>query len=261
MQDIFEPHQKRGINNSIMLNDSGLVIFQQIGQLKSDGLTVSDIRDKIEQSGISKGRETAADPVQTGGNGGGASFQQDSGLRRLYDELDQERKRVIAEKEKRLETETNMRAIQAELRLLLPEGKSPEHLRKEQEQMRMREAAMMGRIDAFRQKTLEEKEKRLEVEADLRVMQSELSQLLPQGRSLNEAKNKLRMMQVKRAEIIGRLENLKFWNVKQRKVLIKNLKALEYEMFESIEPPSFSNKDKGAVRQDLEIMDDLSDKD
>ena len=93
MADIFDPCRQRGVNNSIQLKNSGLTIFHQISQLKAQGLEVPEIRQKLSENDLNG----APKPDQTGLEEKGLGE-----LKELYEKLDQERRRAIEEKEKRI---------------------------------------------------------------------------------------------------------------------------------------------------------------
>jgi hypothetical protein len=81
--ETFEPYLQHGRNNAVQLEDSGLVIFRQIGQLKKQGRALPGIALELAKTGLPGTKKQAAKPGQ------GAIKPQDSPLAfELYDKLD-----------------------------------------------------------------------------------------------------------------------------------------------------------------------------
>jgi hypothetical protein len=51
LSEIFEPHTSKSENNSVVINHSGVVIFDQIKQLKEEGLTMPAIKKRLKIGG------------------------------------------------------------------------------------------------------------------------------------------------------------------------------------------------------------------
>ena len=47
LRDILAPHITRGENNALLFNESALVVFDQVKQLKEDDLTIPEIRKHL----------------------------------------------------------------------------------------------------------------------------------------------------------------------------------------------------------------------
>ena len=48
LNDILSPHIQRGEHNSLLFNDNALVIFDQIKQLKEQGLSIVEIEKQLQ---------------------------------------------------------------------------------------------------------------------------------------------------------------------------------------------------------------------
>lgn len=140
LRPILEPHISRGENNQLMFSDSGLVLFDNISQYKHQGLTLPEIEKKL--SGISKppdkeDKRGGANLVQTPGQTDPATNKLYDELINLKDQLSQEKiKRVqeVGDRERKISDLEKENLILSSTLKLLPEGKSPEEVKKEYEE-------------------------------------------------------------------------------------------------------------------------------
>jgi len=157
LKDLFEPHITKGENNISLFDDSGLILFDRIKQLKeSDNLSIPEIRKhlgyqpvKPYEEGVNPGYETLSNqtvkPYET---------REENLVNRLYERLLQEKERAyqteIEVKEKScqavLEAKSNViSSLQQQLKLLT-NGKDPEAQRQEAEAKRKRKAEIIDRL-------------------------------------------------------------------------------------------------------------------
>lgn len=150
LKPILEPYIKRGDNNSLLLDSNGLVIFDQIKQLKEQNLAVPEIKIQLEkaiqsqQNPYTQPVKTPAQTIKTGDNFDNLQNK----IYELYEQINTEKEKHlkdITEKNKliiSLEREKNL--LESTIKLL-PEGKTPEQIKQdyEQEQKRKMEVAMI----------------------------------------------------------------------------------------------------------------------
>lgn len=148
LQDLFKPHIKRGNFNQILIDPNGLVIFDKIKQMKEQKLSLPEIKIHFEQ--ISKGTETREanemqTPMQPVMQGDQALYYVEKILetqQTLNEEKDKHLQEVREKEETIRELIRKNEALTGTLKML-PEGKSPEEIRKEytQQQLTKQEAA------------------------------------------------------------------------------------------------------------------------
>jgi len=151
MDLIFKPHTTRGENNSRLFDSSALVIFDNISQLKQDGLTVAEIATRIEQ-GINSGGNQTSKPIVTDIKTIETSVNQTDEILKIIavyqQRIDEQRLKVESEMSKRIELQSEFhekisnlereKEAMAGALKLLPSGKSPEQLREEWEEAQRR---------------------------------------------------------------------------------------------------------------------------
>jgi len=227
MEKILKPHCQKGDFNQLLFTESGYIIFDQIKQLKAQGLNINAIRDYFEQhlAQVCKQEQTPTQHIQDIRN----PMSTDMSLfNKLFEEKDarlQERaehqQKIMelekfslkerAEHQKRiLELENLSDHLKSQL-LYITDGKSPEEYKNSwyQEQM-----------EKQRLETISEK------------LQGQLSNLTD-GKSPEEFKKQLKQEQLDKARISaifkeleqldGILSNL---NYRKRKKLYKELQGL-----------------------------------
>ncbi|WP_084511696.1 MerR family transcriptional regulator [Desulfatibacillum aliphaticivorans] len=140
LKPYLNPYIRRGESNRLLFDPSSIIIWDKIKQLKEEGYTLPTIKQALES--IQKGR---ADGGQSGESASNESIAK--GLKpvskpdnidvALLNELKEALKDVALEKEKRLAEKDEIIRIQKELNeaskilLALPEGKSPEDIKKD----------------------------------------------------------------------------------------------------------------------------------
>ena len=140
MKDIFDPHATRGNKNSIVFDDSALIVFDRIKQLKAqDGLTIPEIRKKLgyqpektDRDGSKTGGQTL--PEDTSKH---HQTEQDNLIKQLYE-------RLLEEKDKTYQTQIS--ALQSKL-YLLTDGRDPEEVKKEEEEKRKKKKEILDRLE------------------------------------------------------------------------------------------------------------------
>ena len=168
MPEVFKKYRHQGLNNAIQLEDSALVIFQQISDLKAQGYNLPTIMKEFAKSGLpgtDKPVSKPAQTVQTEGNPTEPNIALE-----FYEKLDQERKRTLEEKEARMQIQFDLYALKTGLKLLT-DGKTDD---------------------------------------------------------VEKARAGINHRRLKRAEIIGKLETLSFWQASKRKKLLTELKSLDH---------------------------------
>lgn len=190
-EEILEPHLDRGDKNSLMFDSSALVIFDRIKQMKDKGLTVKAIGDYLQEELIAAEKEgrTKQDVQQ--------STEMKEYFEMLMREIKESHRTTLEAKDETIYTQkSQINTLESKI-LLLTDGKSPEELkRKQEDEERKRE------------------EERLKIELERRQREEEL---LTQ-----------KHLQQQRLQILTELESLEgqLFRGKQRKELLDRLKAL-----------------------------------
>ena len=95
-------------------------------------------------------------PIQTGLEERGLGE-----LKELYEKLDQERRRAIEEKEKRIEAETRLRVFYTEIKTLT-DGETIEQAKIKRENRRLRRAEIIGQLKTLRFRKKDKRKRLLE---------------------------------------------------------------------------------------------------
>jgi hypothetical protein len=147
LKDIFDPYITRGENNAILFNDSALVLFDRIKQLKEDDLTIPEIRRRLGYRALDK-------PGEESGETSGQRLVEVSDKVVKPDEersVNQFYERLLEEREKTHEAELEARGYKVQLEAkqalidvlqsklqLLTDGRDPEEVRKAEEKEKRR---------------------------------------------------------------------------------------------------------------------------
>ena len=145
LRDIFDPHIKRGDSNAILIEAGGMVIFDQIKQMKDKGFSIPQIKKELEKV------KQAPKNLESKGNQNHSETPLNlvpaqeviNLLKEQQQELKQEkekREQAIREKEQAIreqaqtiaELEGKYKALDSAVKML-PEGKTPEQIRQEWE--------------------------------------------------------------------------------------------------------------------------------
>ncbi len=152
LKPTLQPYMQRGDNNQILFNNSGLIIFDKISQLKTEGLSLPEIELELKKIKLpGQGDETGGKTDKGKGTKPQANDQAllDK-LLDLKDELAQEKQKGLKdtnEKDRRIHELEKQKLILENTLKLLPEGKTPEQLKQEYEDRQKKERAK-GRIVA-----------------------------------------------------------------------------------------------------------------
>ena len=156
LKDIFDPYITRGENNAILFNESALVLFDRIKQLKEDDLTIPEIRKRLGYRPLDK-------PGEEGEQTSGQRLVEISDKVVKPDEemsVSQFYERLLEEKEKTHEAELEARgykvqleakqalidALQSKLQLLT-DGREPEEVRRADEEKRRQKKEILARLE------------------------------------------------------------------------------------------------------------------
>jgi len=168
MRDVFEPHIGRGENNTLLFDESALVLFDRIKQLKADGLNIPEIRKRL---GYRPGK-----PEKEGGETGGQTLvgflekpvkpDEETSVSRFYERLLEEKEKThqaeLKAKSYQLQMESKeleMKAIKTQL-YLLTDGRDPEEMKKEEEEKKRRKNEILDRLQEIEGKWFKGEERR-----------------------------------------------------------------------------------------------------
>lgn len=145
--DILLPHTQHGEFNRLLFDNNAIVLFDKIKQLKEDGLSLPEIRRKLEkdlgtnsQTGSEKSEQTLEQ-----GDTNSVTLQK---FLDLHLQVNEEKDKRIKEQKEASEIIRELEKKNEQLSWtmkLLPEGKTPEQLKAEWEvdQKRKQEVAMI----------------------------------------------------------------------------------------------------------------------
>jgi len=213
LENILKPHCTKGDFGRILFTESGYVIFDQIKQLKAQGLNIAVIKEVLEQEIHQKSKHDEAD----GQNIVNHISTDMNLLNKLFEEKDArlkeqaENQKRIAEHQQRIFELEHLSSHLKEQLLYITDGKSPDEYKS---------AWYQEQMEKQRLETISEK------------LQGQLS-TLTDGKSPEEFKKQLKQEQLDKARISaifkeleqldGILSNL---NYRKRKKLYKELQGL-----------------------------------
>ena len=165
METLFKPFRSSGNNNAIIIDKDGMLLFDQIKQLKEQDWTIPQIRERLEQSlnATQTSTETIPQtPTQPTDEPVSNRQQIQYLLDQLLKEKDAHREAIEAKSRERhaleqeiatlkLEKEQLRTQYQTELKAL-PEGKTPEDIRRDWEARQRKEhevARILGELNAL----------------------------------------------------------------------------------------------------------------
>ena len=176
LKETFSSHISRGENNALLFDESALVLFDQIKQLKEQNLNIPEIRKRLDyQPG--KGEKIGSKPdEQTLENLPEKLVKaEENSISHFYERLLEEKEKTHkAEMEAKsyqvqLDTQKAMiDALQSKL-LLLTDGRDPEEVKKEIEAKEKRKNEILDRLGEFEGKWFKKKERK-ELLEELRAM-------------------------------------------------------------------------------------------
>ena len=164
----FKDHRTYGDNNQVRFSDSGLIVWDRIAQLKHDNKNLPEIAHALDrdlQKGAQNQTTASSAASQTLRNGSPNQIGERGISRADKEELDLVEKlyeRLLEAKEKELGAKDRaLNAVEDKIRLLLPEGKTPEQLQAELSAKQRQEAELqrLHQRDKELQELLHELEK------------------------------------------------------------------------------------------------------
>jgi hypothetical protein len=184
ISDILDPYRQYGDNNQLFYDDSGLMIFDQIGQLKQEGKTIPEIRERLldglqsPRNGSQSGRKTLQNDLQdlqleTTGPEGHASAESQfvAAIKDAYQEVSRAKDKVIESKDE------TIGSLQQNLRLLT-DGRDPEKVKEEYKEKTEQAAKRRQEIEQLKEEKQREqkqqrrrKQRRHELLAELKTLE------------------------------------------------------------------------------------------
>ena len=156
LRDILAPHITRGENNALLFNESALVVFDRVKQLKEDDLTIPEIRKRL---GYRYAGKQGDESEGTSGQGlvefSDKVVKDDAeiSISEFYERLLEEKEKThLAELEARgyrvqLETkQAQIDALQSKLQLLT-DGRDPEEIKRSEEEKRRQKVDILNRLE------------------------------------------------------------------------------------------------------------------
>lgn len=136
----LKPYIRRGENNRLLFDSSSIIIWDKIRELKEQGYTLPTIREELSR--IQKGRAESGQSGESVLNGGipkalNPDPKPDNREGALLKEIIEAHKAIGREKDGRIADQGRIIVLQDkltaahEILLALPEGKSPEEIRKD----------------------------------------------------------------------------------------------------------------------------------
>ena len=156
LKDILAPHITRGENNALLFNESALVVFDQVKQLKEDDLTIPEIRkrlgyryagkhdDEVEETS-GQGLVEISDKVVKGDD----EISISKFYERLLDEKEKTHQAELEARGYRVQLETKQAqidALQSKLQLLT-DGRDPEEVKRSEEEKRRQKVEILNRLE------------------------------------------------------------------------------------------------------------------
>ncbi|MBF0467169.1 MAG: hypothetical protein HQK94_19045 [Nitrospirae bacterium] len=144
MKEVFKPHISKGENNSILVDDSTFVLFDQIKQLKQNGgLSLPEIKSKLNYELVKPNEAPSQSGCETLSNQP-VKPDEETAIKGLYE-------RLLEEKERGYQALLNAKneviaSLQSQVRLLT-DGRDPEVIRREVEEKRKRRAEIVAEIE------------------------------------------------------------------------------------------------------------------
>lgn len=187
LSGFFKDYRAYGDNNQVSFSDSGLRLWDRIGQLKNENKNLPDIRTTLER----ELQNPSQNPAQVAEGGRGTP---QNGLSNQAQEADKESVTLIKNLYERLldKAENETELVRTKFELLLPEGKTPDQVKAD----------------------IEEKNK----------LAYELERL---QQTVRERKEKDRLKDEKRKSLLEQIANLSVFQAKEKKRLIDEIKKLD----------------------------------
>lgn len=241
MPEIFDTYSIRGDNNSILLDNNALVIFDKIKQLKEKGYTIATTKLELMKN-LNKQEKTE---VENSGNQeeSSTSLVLVKALENSFSELLKAKEEVIKTKDEVIESHKREVLELKNQILLITDGRSPEQIRNEQLQKEREILEKQQKLEiAVKEKDLvlsnlkqkEEELRKLEAETNTKFLEKdnllkqeqEKARLLEEEKKTHQEQQSLRNQ--KKAELIKKLDELegKWFVSAKKKELLKQLQEL-----------------------------------
>lgn len=157
MKNVFEPHISKGENNSIVVDNNALVLFDQIKQLKEHGgVSLPEIKKKLNYH-PTKPDDTVSQVRYETLQNQPVKPEEENAIKGLYE-------RLLEEKDRGYQTLLNAKtevinSLQFQVRLLT-DGRDPEVVRKEAEDKRKRRMEILNRLQEIDRHMFKGKERK-----------------------------------------------------------------------------------------------------
>lgn len=209
LSPFLNPHCRRGDKNSRLFTSTGLVIFDQVKQMKERGLSLPEIYKQLENTMGSVKPDTAVNietDVNTIETPTGEVIQLLKDHQRELKEEMEKRLRLQAEKDEIIRELTRENEAMAGAVKLLTDGRDPEEVRREREEERQRLLNL-----------IEEKAKKDEI---IQKLQADIED------QVNTEREQRRQYMLRIKELNKQILSLGFFSWKKRKRLIAELNEL-----------------------------------
>jgi hypothetical protein len=241
MPEIFDTYSIRGDNNSILLDNNALVIFDQVKQLKEQGYTIANI--KLELMKNLYKQEKTEDETSLNKEESATSLVLVKALENSFSELLKAKEEVIKTKDEVIESHKREVLELKNQILLITDGRSPEQIRNEQLQKEREILEKQQKLEiAVKEKDLalshlkqkEDELKKIDLETSTKFSEKDilLKQQQEKTRLLEEEKKALEEHQnlnkQLKNELLKKLEELegKWFVGTKRKDILKQLQEL-----------------------------------
>ena len=166
MKEVFDQHTTRGENNTILFDNNALSIFDQIKQLKEQGLTIPKIQEKLDYKPLKPCKTDSKSAYETLLNQVVKPLEpemQDFSFQ-FYEPLLEEKEKThkaeleaksyqiqLEEKEKVYKThlqakQVEIEAIKSKLQVLT-DGRDPEEVKRAEEEKRRQKVEILNRLE------------------------------------------------------------------------------------------------------------------
>ena len=166
-ESVLSPHVKRGDYNSLLFDDNALIIFDQIKQLKEQGLSLIEIDKQI------KSLRNIPETMSNSGEGEVPKRSLQDEVIELHRQISRDKENQLKDREEHAREKLDYERRLAELKReklvlenslkLLPEGKPPEVIKTEWEKSQARKleiSGLLNRLEELEGKSFKGKERR-----------------------------------------------------------------------------------------------------
>ena len=203
ISDILDTYRQYGDNNQLFYDDSGLLLFDQIAQLKREGKTIPEIKDRLanelqsQQNSSQSDRKTSQNNPQNLQQETAGPTTQSGSQDKFLDAIGDAYREVAKAKDEVIKSkDETINSLQQNLRLLT-DGRSPERVKKEHEKKVEEAAQRRQEIEQLREENRRRKEQEHQHQKKREQLLAELKSL--EGKWFSRGR---------RQDIITALENL-----------------------------------------------------